>query len=43
MKQLGFRVVISSPYSFGAACIEYAFGFLKSVDLNEANIASGKR
>ena len=43
MKQLGFRICISAPYSFAAASVEYANAFLKSVDLNPDRMRSGKR
>ena len=34
LKHLGFRVCVSAPYSFAGAPIEYAFSFLKQVELN---------
>ena len=43
LKQLGFKVCISSPYSFAAASVEYANAFLKSVDLNPERLKTGKR
>ena len=43
MRKLGFRVCVSAPYSYSSAPIEYAFCFLKSVDLNPGNIKTGKR
>ena len=43
MKSLGFKVCISSPYSYSGAPIEYAFAFLKAVDLNPQSLKVGKR
>ena len=43
MKQLGFRVCISAPYSFASAPIEYAFAQLKSVNLNPNGAKTGKK
>ena len=34
MKALGFRVVITAPYSYTSKPVEYAFAFFKSVDIN---------
>ena len=43
MRQLGFKICISAPYSFASAPIEYAFARLKSTDLNPRSIKTGKR
>jgi hypothetical protein len=43
MKALGFKVVISAPYSYSTAPIELAFAFLKRGDLNPTAIKTGKR
>ena len=43
MKALGINVCVSAPYSYASAPIEYAFGFLKSVDLNPDRLSTGKR
>ena len=43
MKMLGFKIVISAPYSFAAGPIEYAFGLFKQVNLNPDRIKTGKR
>ena len=33
MRACGFKVCVSSPYSFASSPIEYAFGMLKAVPL----------
>ena len=43
MRQLGFRVCISAPYSFAASPIEYAFSQLKAEDLNPRGLKTGKK
>ena len=43
MKALGFRVVVSAPYSYSAAPVEWAFAFLKNGDLNPSRRRTGKR
>ena len=43
MKQLGFKVCISAPYSYAGALIEYAFSQLKAVDLNPTGAKTGKK
>ena len=43
LKALGFKVCVSAPYSFASAPIEYAFAFLKAVDLNPQGLKTGKR
>jgi len=43
MKALGFRVIISSPYSFAAAPVEYAFAFFKAVNNNPKSIRTSKK
>ena len=43
MKALGFNIVVSAPYSFASAPVEYAFAFLKSTDLNPSGLKTGKR
>ena len=43
MKALGFRLCISSPYSFLSAPIEYAFGFFKSVCIIPSDVKTGKK
>ena len=43
MKALGFRVVISAPYSYSTAPIELAFAFLKQGNLNPGQLKTGKR
>ena len=43
MKQLGFRVCVSAPYSYAGAPIEYAFSLLKLVDLNPQGKKTGKK
>ena len=43
MKALGFQACISAPYSYSTAPIEYAFGFLKSIDLNPKRLKTGKK
>ena len=40
---MGFKVCISSPYSFAGAAIEYAFAYLKAVDLNEEGLKVSKK
>ena len=37
MRALGFRVVVSAPYSYAAAPVEYAFAFLKDRDLERTS------
>ena len=36
MKALGFRVIITAPYSYAGSPVEYAFAHFKAVDLNPA-------
>ena len=43
MKAVGFRVCISSPYSYSSTSIEYCFGFLKNKSLNPDGLKMGKR
>ena len=43
MRALGFRVVISAPYSYATAPVELAFAFLKQGDLNPRSLRTGKR
>ena len=43
MKALGFKIIISAPYSYASAPIEYVFGQFKSVDLNPEGLKTGKR
>ena len=43
MKALGFRVIISAPYSYSTAPVELAFAFLKKGDLNPEQQKTGKR
>lgn len=43
MMALGFKVVISAPYSYATSPIEYAFGFFKSVDLNPSKLRVSKK
>ena len=43
MMALGFKVVISAPYSYAASPIEYTFGFFKSVDLNPSKLRVSKK
>ena len=43
MKAMGFRVVVSAPYSYATAPVELAFAFLKQGDLNPGSLKTGKR
>ena len=43
MRSLGFKVCVSSPYSYSSTCIEYCFAILKSVDINVDRRPTGKR
>ena len=43
MKALGFKVIISAPYSYSSAPIELAFAYLKQGDLNPGKLKTGKR
>ena len=43
MRQLGFKVCVSAPYSFSGAAIEFAFSLLKSKDLNPSKLKTGKK
>ena len=43
MKAMGFKVIISAPYSYSTAPIELAFAYLKQGDLNPRSLKTGKR
>ena len=43
MKQLGWRVIVSAPYSYASSPIELFFALLKSTDLNPSALPAGKR
>ena len=43
MRALGYKVVISAPYSYAASPVEYAFAWFKSVDLNPDGQKTGKK
>ena len=42
MEQIGWNVIVSAPYSYGASAIEMYFGIMKSVDMNQLELPAGK-
>ena len=43
LKGLGLKVIVAGPYGFLGAPCEMVFGFLKQIDLNPANVKTGKK